>query len=166
MKASVKNYRQSPRKVRLVADYVRGKNVEDAMIELAFLPKRASQAISKLIASAKANAEENFKTNATNLVVKEIRVDQGITMKRIRPRSRGMAHRINKRTSNILVILGTKEDTKSKKQTATKTPEKKVEKPVVKKSEKKKKVEKETKKTDTKPVAKAKSEKTTKKSDK
>jgi large subunit ribosomal protein L22 len=108
MKASVKNYRQSPRKVRLVADLVRGKRVPAALVELDFLPKRASQAISKLISSAAANAGENFKTDANDLIVKEIRVDQGMTLKRIRPRSRGMAHRINKRTSNIMVTLGQK----------------------------------------------------------
>jgi large subunit ribosomal protein L22 len=110
MKASVKNYRQSPRKVRLVADHVRGKRVPAALVELSFLPKRASQAVSKLIASAVANAEENFKLDAQDLIVKEIRVDQGATLKRMRPRSRGMATRINKRTSNVMVTLGQKEE--------------------------------------------------------
>lgn len=105
MKAYVKNYRQSPRKVRLVADLVRGKSYDNAMLELSFLPKRASGAISKIIASAAANAENNFKMTKSALMVKEITVNQGVTLKRMRPRSRGMATRINKRTSNIAVTL-------------------------------------------------------------
>ncbi|MCD8495099.1 MAG: 50S ribosomal protein L22 [Candidatus Pacebacteria bacterium] len=105
MKAYLKNYRQSPRKVRLVVDAVRGKRVADALTQLDFMPKRASRAVSKLIASAAANATQNFNVDASTLSVKEIRVDEGMTLKRIRPRSRGMAHRINKRTSNIMVTL-------------------------------------------------------------
>ena len=89
MKASLKNYRQSPRKVRLVADLVRGKKVEDALSELAFLPKRASNVMIKLITSAVANAENNFKVTSKDLVISEISVDQGITLKRYRPRARG-----------------------------------------------------------------------------
>ena len=105
MKASLKNYRQSPRKVRLVADLIRGKKVNDALTELEFLPKRASEVMTKLISSAVANAETNFKVNPDDLVVKEISVDQGITLKRYRPRARGVAKRINKRTSNIELSL-------------------------------------------------------------
>ncbi len=110
MKASLKNYRQSPRKVRLVADTVRGKSVTQALTELQFLPKRASKVIAKLVSSATANAENNFKVNQEDLVVKEISVDQGITLKRYRPRARGVAKRINKRTSNITLSLGVKEN--------------------------------------------------------
>ncbi len=109
MKASLKNYRQSPRKVRLVADLVRGKNVSQALTELTFLPKRASEVMKKLITSATANAEHNFKVSADKLFIKEITVDQGITLKRYRPRARGVAKRINKRTSNISLTLGVKE---------------------------------------------------------
>ena len=108
MKASLKNYRQSPRKVRLVADLVRGKNVSQALTELTFLPKRASEVMKKLITSATANAEHNFKVSADNLFIKEITVDKGITLKRYRPRARGVAKRINKRTSNISLTLGVK----------------------------------------------------------
>tara|TARA_B100001179_G_C18591950_1_gene405134 strand:+ start:763 stop:1092 length:330 start_codon:yes stop_codon:yes gene_type:complete len=108
MKASVKNYRQSPRKVRLVADLVRGKKVSQAMTELDFLPKRASSVMNKLIASAIANAENNFKVSPDNLVISEVSVDQGVTLKRYRPRARGVAKRINKRTSNITLSLGVK----------------------------------------------------------
>lgn len=108
MKASLKNYRQSPRKVRLVADLVRGKKVSQALLELQYLPKRATEVMTKLIASATANAENNFKVNADDLFIKEITVDQGITLKRYRPRARGVAKRINKRTSNIALTLGVK----------------------------------------------------------
>lgn len=108
MKSSLKNYRQSPRKVRLVADLIRGKKVSDAMGELTFLPKRASNVMTKLISSAVANAENNFKVNSDDLVISEITVDQGVTLKRYRPRARGVAKRINKRTSNIALSLGVK----------------------------------------------------------
>ncbi len=109
MKASLKNYRQSPRKVRLVADFVRGKDLKRALLELKYLPKRASKIISKLLHSASSNAEHNFKVNSDKLYIKEIRVDKGITLKRWRPRARGVAKRINKRTSNITIVLGIKE---------------------------------------------------------
>jgi len=105
MKASLKNYRQSPRKVRLVADLIRGKKVSDALTELEFLPKRASDVMVKLIASAAANAENNFKVKTEDLTIKELTVDQGVTLKRYRPRARGVAKRINKRTSNINLSL-------------------------------------------------------------
>lgn len=110
MKSSLKNYRQSPRKVRLVADMIRGKKVPQALVELQFLPKRAANQIAKLVSSAAANAENNFKVNQDDLVIKDISVDQGITLKRYRPRARGVAKRINKRTSNITLSLGVKED--------------------------------------------------------
>lgn len=108
MKASLKNYRQSPRKVRLVADLVRGKSVEQALVELHYLPKRAADVVIKLISSAAANAENNFKVKPETLIVKDISVDQGITLKRYRPRARGVAKRINKRTSNINLSLEVK----------------------------------------------------------
>ncbi len=108
MKASLKNYRQSPRKVRLVADLIRGKKVSKALLELNYLPKRATEVIKKLINSAIANAEKNFKVSSDDLVIKEITVDQGVTLKRYRPRARGVAKRINKRTSNIALTLGVK----------------------------------------------------------
>lgn len=108
MKASLKNYRQSPRKVRLVADLVRGKKVSQALLELKYLPKRASEVMIKLIGSAAANAENNFKVSVDDLIIKDLTVDQGVTLKRYRPRARGVAKRINKRTSNINLELGVK----------------------------------------------------------
>ena len=108
MKAYLKNYRQSPRKVRLVADMVRGENVMLAIKKLSFLPKRASLPVKKLIESAISNAENNFKVSKDELIVKEIAVDKGIVMKRYRPRSRGMANPVRKRTSNLKVVLAQK----------------------------------------------------------
>jgi large subunit ribosomal protein L22 len=108
MKSSLKNYRQSPRKVRLVADLIRGKKVSTALVELEFLPKRAGEVMTKLINSAAANAENNFKVNMDDLIIKDLSVDQGVTLKRYRPRALGVAKRINKRTSNINLALAVK----------------------------------------------------------
>lgn len=108
MKAELKNYRQSPRKVRLVADVVRGKSVANALVELQFLGKRAALPFAKLIASAVANASHNNKADVSKLVVKNVSVTKGPTLKRARPVSRGSMHRINKRTSILTVELGTK----------------------------------------------------------
>ncbi len=103
-KAKLNNYRQSPRKVRLVADTVRGKKVLDAITALSFVPRRSALPIQKLLASALANAK-NLSLSPENLVVKEIRVDGGATLYRSRPRSRGMANPIRKRTSHISITL-------------------------------------------------------------
>lgn len=104
-KANLNNYRQSPRKVRLVADMVRGKSVEEASTILDFMPKRAALPIQKLIASAKANLFGGKATGEEKAVVKSITVDDGPTLFRRRPRSRGMANPIRKRTSNVSVVL-------------------------------------------------------------
>lgn len=105
MKAELKNYRQSPRKVRLVADAIRGKKVATALVDLEFLGKRAALPFAKLITSAVANASHNHKAPVEKLVIKSVSVTKGPTLKRIRPRSRGMANRINKRTSILKVEL-------------------------------------------------------------
>ena len=104
VKAHLNNYRQSPRKVRLVADTVRGQRVEDALTTLSFVPKRAALPLQKLLASALANAK-NLSLPTENLVVKEITVDAGATLYRSRPRSKGMANPIRKRTSHVSVVL-------------------------------------------------------------
>lgn len=104
MKAFLKNYRQSPRKVRLVADLIKGKKVNKALVELDFLTKRASAPIQKLLSSAVANAK-NLGADVENLIVKEMRVDKGIVMKRMMPRAMGRGARINKRTSHVTVVL-------------------------------------------------------------
>lgn len=106
MKAELKNYRQAPRKVRLVANLVRGKAIPQALLELQFLGKRAALPFAKLINSAVANATHNTKASLDGLVVKSISVTKGPTLKRARPRSRGMTNRINKRTSTLKVELG------------------------------------------------------------
>jgi large subunit ribosomal protein L22 len=108
MKSLVRQYRQSPRKVRLVADQVRGKSVPRAMLMLKMMNKRAATIILKAVAAAASNAEENDNKKVADLFVKEIRVDEGVTMKRYMPRAMGRASRINKRTSHIAVVLGEK----------------------------------------------------------
>jgi large subunit ribosomal protein L22 len=104
-KATLSNYRQSPRKVRVVADLVRGKKVEEALVTLSFVPKRSAGPIQKLLASAVANAK-NLSLPLENLVVKEIRVDGGKTLYRRQPMSRGRAFVIRKRTTHIDIVLG------------------------------------------------------------
>ena len=108
-KAHLKSYRQSPRKVRLVADAVRGKSVNDALDILTFMPKRAGLPLKKLIASAYANLPAGRQVPASNIFVKEIRVDAGPTLYRNQPRSyRGGNSTIRKRTSRISVVLAEK----------------------------------------------------------
>jgi large subunit ribosomal protein L22 len=119
-KALLKNYRQSPRKVRLIADVVRGKKVNDALTTLRFMPKRSALPMQKLIESAFANAKDNS-VPTENLIIKEITVDEGVTMKRWIPKWRGTAHPIRKRTSNVKVVLGEKADKKSKTKEENKT---------------------------------------------
>lgn len=108
VKAHLNNYRQSPRKVRLVADTVRGQRVADALTTLSFVPKRAALPLQKLLASALANAK-NLSLPTENLVVKEIRVDAGATLYRSQPRSyRGGDSTTRKRTSHISITLANK----------------------------------------------------------
>ena len=107
MRAFLKNYRQAPRKVRLVAGLIKGKNVAEAIAELDFLPKRAGLPIKKLLLSAVSNAKQAGMEMA-NLFIKELRVDKGITMKRMMPAAMGSGHRINKRTSHVSLSLGEK----------------------------------------------------------
>ncbi|MCI5567825.1 MAG: 50S ribosomal protein L22 [Veillonellaceae bacterium] len=104
-KATAKYVRIAPRKVRVVMDLIRGKNVQDAFAILKFTPKVGAEAIEKVLKSAVANAENNFDMNEDNLYVSEAYVDQGPTLKRIHPRSRGQAFKILKRTSHITVVV-------------------------------------------------------------
>ena len=108
-KAILKNYRQSPRKVRLVANTVPGQIVDKALVNLSFVPKRSAAPIKKVIESAVANAKNNENVETDSLVVKSIKVDQGFTMKRWRPRARGMAHPIRKKTCKITVEVDKKD---------------------------------------------------------
>jgi len=108
--AELKNYRQSARKVRLVADAVRGKKVTTALTELEFTPKRAALPIKKLIQSAAANAKHNHQIDVNDLYIKTIMVNEGFTMKRWIPKWRGTAHPIRKRTSSVKVELATADE--------------------------------------------------------
>src|SRR3954467_15825418 len=107
MKAYLKNYRQSPRKVRLVAGLIRGKKVGEAQVELDFLAKGASVPLKKLLNSAISNAK-NMGIEADNLFIKELRVDKGVTLKRMMPAAMGSGHRINKRSSHVMITLAEK----------------------------------------------------------
>ena len=114
MKAFLKNYRQSPRKVRLVADLVKGKMVSEAVAELDFLAKRSSDPIKKLILSAVSNAKQ-IGADVENLFIKELRVDKGLVMKRMMPRAMGRGAGINKRTSHVTIVLAEKIKAEKKK---------------------------------------------------
>ena len=119
--AQLKNYRQSPRKVRLVADLVRGKRVEHALGVLSMLPKRASEPMQKLIKSAIANAAHNGGVSADTLVISKIEVNGGIVFKRSMPRARGRAAPIRKKTSIVTLTLSAIEKkAKAPKQADTK----------------------------------------------
>jgi len=107
MKAFLKNYRQAPRKVRLVAGLIKGKSVAQAVAELDFLAKRAGLPIKKLLLSAVANAKQ-MGIEMENLFIKELRVDKGIVMKRMMPAAMGSGHKINKRTSHLSLLLAEK----------------------------------------------------------
>ena len=115
MKARLKNYRQAPRKVQLIASFVRGKSVERALIELSHLNKRAAKSFKKLIESAAANAKESRGLNKEQLIIKEARVDKGFIFTRFRPRSRGRASPIRKRTSRISIVLDERPQAQNKK---------------------------------------------------
>jgi len=104
-RAIARYIRISPRKARLVARNVQGKPVEDALNILKFTPKKAAGLISKVLSSALANAEQNTSLDIDNLFVKQVRIDEGPTLKRIKPRAMGRANRILKRTSHITVIV-------------------------------------------------------------
>ncbi len=131
MKAYLSNYHQSPRKVRLVASLIKGKKVNEAMVELDFVLKRASLPIKQLIASAVANAKNNFDTEKNDLYIKELRVDKGIVMRRMIPGARGRGYPLKRRSSHISVLLDIKGEEKKKskgKNQKVKTEEVKVEK--------------------------------------
>lgn len=105
-KASVKNVGVTPRKARLVIDMVRGKDLEDARAILKAVNKAASPIVLKLVNSAAANAVNNLGLKEDGLYVKEIYADDGIILKRFRPRAKGSASPVLKRTSHITVVLG------------------------------------------------------------
>lgn len=123
MKAIRRNVRISYKKVNLVADLVRGKSVEEAINFLTFTPKHAARPLMETIRSAAANAQQNFKQQRKDLYVNRIIVNEGATLKRARPVSRGRSHPIRKRTSHITVEVAVRahEEKPVKKKTETKT---------------------------------------------
>ena len=104
-KATLKYVRISSRKVKIVADLIRGKDVDEALAIVKFTPKAASEIIEKLLKSAIANAENNHNMRHENLYVAEIYANQGPTLKRIRPAAKGSAVRIRKRTSHVTIVI-------------------------------------------------------------
>lgn len=125
--AKLNDYRQSPRKVRLVAGLIRGKKVEEAIDILMVTIKRASDPVMALIKSGIANAKNNFNLAVGDLFVKSLSVDNGAILYRRMPRARGMAYTIRKRVSHLTLILGVKEDEIKKlpaKKTVNKKPKK------------------------------------------
>ncbi|MDR9501207.1 MAG: 50S ribosomal protein L22 [Desulfurivibrionaceae bacterium] len=104
-KARARFIRISPQKARLVADTIRGKNVDQAITTLRFMPKKGARILRKVLESAVANAGQNEAIDVDTLYVKTIFIDGGPMLKRIRPRAMGRASRILKRTSHITVVL-------------------------------------------------------------
>ena len=104
--------RISPKKVRRVANVVRGKEVVEALHILSVLPQRACKPLSKLIKSAAANAEEQFGSDKEDLTIRELYVDEGVTLKRFQPRARGRAFSIMKRSSHLFVAVEDSEEEK------------------------------------------------------
>jgi large subunit ribosomal protein L22 len=120
--AELKNYRQSPKKVRMVADVIRGKRLVEALDMLTFVDRRAAEPIQKLLKSAFANASHNHGLNKIeDLYIKEIRVDDGITFHRMMPRARGSGAPIKKRSSHIKIVLDVKAAPVKKAKKITKT---------------------------------------------
>lgn len=114
--AKLNNCPTSPRKMRLVADLIRGEKVERALAILRFNSKEASRKLEKLLLSALANWQaknEDANLEEADLVVSEIRVDGGTMLKRLRPAPQGRAHRIRKRSNHVTLVLGSKNNTVS-----------------------------------------------------
>lgn len=107
-KAIQKHLRKSPRKTRLVADFVRGERVDRALTKLSFSTKSTADVVAKVIKSAAANIRDKFEEERLDnelLYIKEIYVDEGVTLKRIQPAAQGRAHRINKRSCHVTVVV-------------------------------------------------------------
>src|SRR5699024_8458272 len=104
-KAVAKSVRIAPRKVGLVIDLIRGKNVQEAIAILQHTRRGASPVVEKVLKSAVANAEHNYEMDPDNLFVSEAFVNEGVTLKRFRPRAQGRASKINKRTSQLTVVV-------------------------------------------------------------
>ena len=110
VKAIAKDIGISPQKVRLVINMVRGRKVDEALTVLSFSPTPTAKAVAKVIKSAAANAENNFQMSPAELRITDIFADQGHTLKRFRPQSRGRVSPILKRSSNITVFVTEEEE--------------------------------------------------------
>ncbi len=114
--AKLNNCPTSPRKMRLVVDLIRGEKVEKALQILRFNPKEASRRLEKLVLSAIANWQaknEDASIEDADLYIKEIRVDGGSMLKRLRPAPQGRAHRIRKRSNHVTIVVAAKNNTQS-----------------------------------------------------
>ncbi|ASK61652.1 50S ribosomal protein L22 [Virgibacillus phasianinus] len=109
-KSVAKSVRIAPRKVRLVVDLIRGKNVGEAMAILRLTQRGASPVVEKVLKSAIANAEHNYEMDPDNLIVSEAFVNEGATLKRFRPRAQGRASKINKRSSHVTLVVSEKKE--------------------------------------------------------
>ncbi|CQR48518.1 50S ribosomal protein L22 [Paraliobacillus sp. PM-2] len=109
-KSVAKTVRIAPRKVRLVIDLIRGKDVGEAIAILKHTQRGASPVVEKVLNSAIANAEHNYEMNPDDLYISEAYVNEGVTLKRFRPRAQGRASQINKRTSHITVVVSEKKE--------------------------------------------------------
>ena len=118
--AIARHVRMSPMKVRRVVDLVRGMDVKDALTTLKFAPQAASEPVYKVVASAVANAENSESLRAEDLYISQAFVDEGVTMRRIRPRAKGSASRIYKRASHITVVVEPRVDKPAAKKTEKK----------------------------------------------
>jgi len=141
VKAKGKYFKISPKKMRLVADLIRGMDAKKALEYLNFVQKKASPMIKKVLASAVANAEHDFEIDKDNLFIKEIMVNEGPTLKRWKPRAFGRAGRIRKRSSHLEIILEEKVAGKHiiKKKSELKEPEIKLVSEIKKEEQRKKK---------------------------
>lgn len=120
VKAQLNQLRMAPRKVRLVANLIKGLHVEDAKIQLELLTKKSSEPLLKLLNSAIANAKNNHKLDGDDLVISKIVVNGGPTIKRWFPRAMGRAFPIKKRTCDVILTLSEIEDKSDKKESKTK----------------------------------------------
>jgi large subunit ribosomal protein L22 len=109
-RAVLRDFRESPRRIRMVADMIRGKRVADALSILRFQPRKAAKMLTKVLNSAVANATENDSADADQLVVSKVSVDGGTIQKRWLPRSMGRANRLNRRTAHVTVVVDSGQD--------------------------------------------------------
>ena len=109
-KAIAKYVRMSPRKARLVANLIKGKDIQEAEAILRYTPNKAANVIQKVLLSATSKAENNLELDKSNLVVKSAIIDQGPSIKRIKPRAQGRADRMVHRTSHVTVVVAEREE--------------------------------------------------------